>query len=87
MPITVLVTDDKEVVRSSIRLLLNSNPEIKIVGEAFNFKQTIQSVIDLRAADCRHGPTHARCLICESSRNQITVEQIRLAIDCNVFLE
>lgn len=48
MPITVLVSDDKEVVRSSIRLLLNSNPEIKIVGEAFNFKQTIQSVIDLR---------------------------------------
>ena len=48
MPITVLVTDDKEVVRSSIRLLRNSDPEIRIVGEASSFQQTIQSAIALK---------------------------------------
>ena len=44
MPITVLLTDDKEVVRSAIRLLLSSDPEIRIVGEASNFLETIKSV-------------------------------------------
>ena len=48
MPITVLLTDDKEVVRHSVRLLLSSDPEIHIVGEAVNFQQTIQSAIDLK---------------------------------------
>jgi two-component system response regulator DevR len=42
MPITVLLTDDKEVVRHSIQLLLGSEPEIRIVGEATTFQQTLQ---------------------------------------------
>jgi DNA-binding NarL/FixJ family response regulator len=48
MPITVLLSDDKEVIRSLIRPLLNSDPEIELVGEAVTFEQTIQNVIDLR---------------------------------------
>jgi DNA-binding NarL/FixJ family response regulator len=48
MPITVLVTDDKEVVRRSIRLLLNTDPEIRMVGEAANFRETIQSASNLK---------------------------------------
>ena len=48
MPITVLLTDDKEVVRSSIRLLLDSDPEIRVIEEAANFQQTIQCATDLK---------------------------------------
>jgi len=48
MPITVLLADDKEVMRSSIRLLLDSDAGIRIVGEAANFQQTIQRAVDLR---------------------------------------
>jgi DNA-binding NarL/FixJ family response regulator len=48
MPITVLVADDKEVVFSSIRLLLGPDPEIRIVGEVGSFQQTIQSALDLK---------------------------------------
>jgi two-component system response regulator DevR len=48
VPITVLLSDDKEVIRKSIRILLDSDPEIQLVGEAVNFKQTLQSAIDLR---------------------------------------
>ncbi len=48
MAITVLVADDKEVVLSSIRLLLGSDPEIRIVGEAANFRQTFQSATELK---------------------------------------
>ena len=48
MPITVLLADDKEVVLSSIRLLLRLDPEIHIVGEAGNFRQAIQSATDLK---------------------------------------
>jgi two-component system nitrate/nitrite response regulator NarL len=47
MPVTVLLADDKEVVRSSIRLLLSSDPEIRIVGEASNFLETIKSAVNL----------------------------------------
>ena len=48
MPITVLLTNDEEAVRSSIRRLLDSDPEIHTVGEAVNFQQTIQFAIELR---------------------------------------
>jgi len=48
LPITVLVADDKEVVLSSIRLLLRPNPEIRVVGETGSFQQTIQSALDLK---------------------------------------
>ena len=48
MPITVLVADDKEVILTSIRLLLGSDPEIRIVGEATDFQQTLQRATELK---------------------------------------
>lgn len=48
MPITVLLTDNEEAVRRSIRRLLDSDPEIHTVGEALNFQQTIQRAIELK---------------------------------------
>ena len=48
MPITVLLTDDEEAVRRSIRRLLDSDPEIHTVGEAVNVQQTIQRLIELK---------------------------------------
>ena len=47
-PITVLLTNDDEAVRSSIRRLLDSDLEIHTVGEAVNSQQTIQRAIELR---------------------------------------
>jgi DNA-binding NarL/FixJ family response regulator len=48
VPITVLVADDKEVVLSSIRLLLGPDHEIRIVGEAACFQETVELATDLR---------------------------------------
>ena len=48
VPITVLMADDKEVVLSSIRLLLGSDPEVRIVGEAASFRETVQRATDLK---------------------------------------
>jgi DNA-binding NarL/FixJ family response regulator len=48
MPITVLLSNDEEAVRSSIRRLLDSDLEIHTVGEAVNFQQTIQRAIELK---------------------------------------
>ena len=48
MPITVLLTDDEEAVRRSIRRLLDSDPEIHTVGEAVDIQQTIQRVVELK---------------------------------------
>ncbi len=41
MPIKVLLADDKDFVRQSIRRLLETQPEIELVGEAADFAQTI----------------------------------------------
>lgn len=64
MPITVLLADTTEIIRKAMRRLLVEEPEIKIVGEAENFAQTLKMteelkpevvVVDLRMAD------HAGC--------------------------
>jgi DNA-binding NarL/FixJ family response regulator len=47
-PITVLLTNDDEAVRSSIRRLLDSDLEIHTIGEAVNFQQTIQRAAELK---------------------------------------
>src|ERR1700681_1730460 len=48
MPISVLLADDSEFVRRSIRRLLETHPEIELVGEAADFAQTIQIANELK---------------------------------------
>lgn len=48
-PVTVLLADDSEITRGAIRrFLLDCHKDIKLVGEAVNFAQTIQMSNDLR---------------------------------------
>jgi DNA-binding NarL/FixJ family response regulator len=42
MPVSVLLADDAEVFRRTIRGLLAKSPEIEVVGEAAHIAQTIQ---------------------------------------------
>ena len=48
MSIRVLLADDSEIVRRSIRAVLCSQPEIEIVGEAADFSQTIQLLNEVK---------------------------------------
>jgi DNA-binding NarL/FixJ family response regulator len=48
MPIKVLVADDSDIVRRSIRQLLIEHPEIELVGEGTDFSQTITMANDLK---------------------------------------
>jgi DNA-binding NarL/FixJ family response regulator len=48
MSITVLLADDHEIVRKAIRRVLESEPEIEIVGEAEDFVQTIKMATVLK---------------------------------------
>jgi two-component system response regulator NreC len=48
MSIKVLLADDSEIVRRAIRLLLRSQSEIELVGEAADFRQTIQLLNELK---------------------------------------
>jgi len=48
MSIKVLLADDSEIVRRAIRLLLRSQSEIELVGEAADFRQTIQMLNELK---------------------------------------
>jgi chemotaxis response regulator CheB len=47
MSIKVLVADDSDVVRRGMRDLLSSQPEIELVGEAANYRQTIRMMNEL----------------------------------------
>jgi DNA-binding NarL/FixJ family response regulator len=47
MSIKVLVADDSEIVRRGIRDLLRSQPEIELVGEAADYRQTIRMMNEL----------------------------------------
>ena len=47
MSIKVLLADDSEIVRRAIRALLRSQPEIELVGEAADFRKTIQMMNEL----------------------------------------
>jgi DNA-binding NarL/FixJ family response regulator len=48
MPITVLLADDSDLVRSAIRRLLMDHPEISLVGEATDFTETIRMIQELQ---------------------------------------
>ena len=48
MPIKVLLADDSELVRRGIRSLLRSQPEIELVGEAADFRQTIKLLNEVK---------------------------------------
>jgi two-component system response regulator DctR len=46
MLITVLLADDSPLIRKAIRNFLRDDPEIRVVAEASNFRQTIRFVKD-----------------------------------------
>jgi DNA-binding NarL/FixJ family response regulator len=48
MPITVLLADDAESIRVSIKLLLEAEAGIKLVGEAASFAETFALCAELR---------------------------------------
>jgi CheY-like chemotaxis protein len=47
-PIKVLLADDSTIIRRAIRRLLESHPQISLVGEACDFAQTILMTVELQ---------------------------------------
>lgn len=48
MPINILLVDDHSVVRQGLRMFLELDPELKIVGEAENGRQALERIEELR---------------------------------------
>jgi len=48
MPIKILIVDDHGVLRAGLRALLNSEPDMQVVGEAANADEAILKVLDLQ---------------------------------------
>lgn len=48
LPVRLLIADDHPYIRDALRLLLSSQPEVKVVGEAANGWQTIERVQGLQ---------------------------------------
>ena len=48
MSITVFLADDHAVVRDGLRILLEAQPDIRVVGDAANGRETVRQVVRLR---------------------------------------
>ncbi|MBE2215297.1 MAG: response regulator, partial [Opitutaceae bacterium] len=49
-PVTLVLVDDSELVRTGLRTLLGASPAIRILGEAGNVAQGIERIKALRPA-------------------------------------
>jgi two-component system, NarL family, response regulator NreC len=47
MPIRILITDDHGVIRAGLRALLSGLPEIEVVGEAVDGRDTLRKAVEL----------------------------------------
>jgi DNA-binding NarL/FixJ family response regulator len=59
--ITLILVDDHVVIRKGLRLLLEQQPDISVVGEGGDGAQAIKLASDLLPARCRvTGPAYAK---------------------------
>jgi DNA-binding NarL/FixJ family response regulator len=62
MSIRVLVADDQELVRTGLRMILDAQPDIEVVGEAADGREAVtlaRSSVPATASSSRCGPTRA----------------------------
>ena len=57
--IRVLITDDHEIVRKGLTVLLATEKDIKVVGEAGNGEEAVEKAATLKPGRRAHGPDDA----------------------------
>jgi DNA-binding NarL/FixJ family response regulator len=52
IPITLLLADDADSIRSAVRYVFEAEPEIQVVREAINFPQALEMCAELKRQSC-----------------------------------
>ena len=79
MAITVLLADDSEIMRRSIRRLLGEYPEIVVIAETTSFPETVQMAVE-------HKPDVILLDLHMPNPSNIEMEQIRAACSSSCVL-
>ena len=59
MPTEIIVVDDQELMRLGFRMVINSQPDLKVIGEAADGAQAITAARVLRPDLILHGHSDA----------------------------
>ena len=63
MTVRVLIADDQDLIRTGLKMILDAQPDIDVIGEAADGRQAVALARELRPALLRIGERIARLLV------------------------
>lgn len=89
MTITVLIADDHAVVRDGLRLLLENQPDIRVIGEVSDGREAVAAAIELRpdvvlmdlAMPLLNGADATACIVEKQENSKIVILSMHSTVE------